>query len=287
MSGVLTARKSEAHACELSEQQFSYVLQLIYQLTGIAMTAAKRQLIERRIASRMSALKLANFEDYAALLKLGDPTEVELFTNAVTTNLTAFFRENHHFEFLREQLLPQFVRHRNESVKRLRIWSAGCSTGEEPYSIAMTLRETIGDIESWDAKVLCTDIDSEVVNTAKRGVYASERVEGMPEAQVRRWFQRGTGAMVDKVRVKPALQKLLTFQRLNLMHEWPFSGQFEVIFCRNVMIYFDKPTQEGLVERFAEHLVPGGHLIVGHSESLVRNTTRFELLGRTIYRKVS
>ncbi|MEL6216452.1 MAG: CheR family methyltransferase, partial [Pseudomonadota bacterium] len=144
----------------------------------------------------------------------------------------------------------------------------------------------IGDIESWDAKVLCTDIDSQVVGTAKRGVYASERVEGMPEAQVRRWFQRGTGAMADKVRVKPALQKLLTFRRLNLMEEWPFTGQFEVIFCRNVMIYFDKPTQERLVERFAQHLVSGGHLIVGHSESLVRNTTEFELLGRTIYRKV-
>ncbi|MEL6301575.1 MAG: protein-glutamate O-methyltransferase CheR [Pseudomonadota bacterium] len=287
MSGVLTARKSEAQACQLSEQQFSYVLQLIYQLTGIAMTAAKRQLVERRIASRMSALKVANFEDYAALLKLGDPTEVELFTNAVTTNLTAFFRENHHFEFLREQLLPQFVRHRHESGKRLRIWSAGCSTGEEAYSIAMTLREVIGDIESWDAKVLCTDIDSQVVDIAKRGVYAAERIEGMPEAQVRRWFQRGTGAMADKVRVKPALQKILTFQRLNLMQEWPFSGQFEVIFCRNVMIYFDKPTQERLVERFAHHLAPGGHLIVGHSESLVRNTTQFELLGRTIYRKVS
>lgn len=287
MSGVLTVRKSNTQDGQLSEQQFSYVLQLIYQLTGIAMTAAKRQLVERRISSRMGALKLADFEEYAALLRDGDPTEVELFTNAVTTNLTAFFRESHHFDFLREQLLPKFVRNRQESGKRLRIWSAGCSTGEEPYSIAMTLREVIGDIDSWDARVLCTDIDSQVVDTARRGIYAIDRVEGMPEAQVRRWFQRGTGTMADKVRVKPALQELLTFERLNLMKEWPFQGQFEVIFCRNVMIYFDKPTQEALVERFAQHLVPSGHLIVGHSESLVRNTTKFELLGRTIYRKVS
>lgn len=270
----------------LSDKQFDYVLELIYRLTGIAMTASKRLLVERRIMSRMEALSLPTFEDYADLLKRRDPTEVELFTNAVTTNLTSFFRENHHFEFLQQTFLPDQVKLKKNGDRKIRLWSAGCSTGEEPYSIAMSLRENVPDIDSWDVKVLCTDIDSEVLAKCEAGVYASDRVEGMSEQRVKKWFQHGTGAQGRFVKVKPKLQELLVFRRLNLMDQWPFSGKLDLIFCRNVMIYFDKPTQQMLVDKFAKYLAPNGYLIVGHSESLVRNTTDFELLGRTIYKKV-
>ena len=283
MSGVLNPQQGEPRqrGTLLSDKQFDYVMKLIYELTGIAMTAAKRLLVERRIAKRMETIGLSDFEDYAALLKSRDPVEVEHFSNAVTTNLTSFFRENHHFEFLKNQFIPEIRARRGE--QKLRLWSAGCSTGEEPYSIAITLREAFQEMDQWDVKILCTDLDSEVLDKASRGMYASERVEGIEPARVSKWFQHGNG---DQVKVKPVLQKNLVFRRLNLMHEWPFKGQFDLIFCRNVMIYFDKPTQEKLIKRFARHLVPSGYLIVGHSESLIRNSTQFELLGHTVYQKV-
>ncbi|MEL7311419.1 MAG: protein-glutamate O-methyltransferase CheR [Pseudomonadota bacterium] len=287
MSSVLAKSDAKGQASLLTDKQFEYVMELIYQLTGIAMTAAKRLLVERRIMSRMEALKLGSFEDYAALLKRGDPTEVELFTNAVTTNLTSFFRENHHFEFMRDTFIPEVVRRERNGAKRIRMWSAGCSTGEEPYSIAITLREVIRDIDKWDTKVLCTDIDSEVLEKCQRGVYNLDRVDGIDAGRVKQWFQMGSGELNGKVKVKPSLQELLVFRKLNLMQPWPIKNQFDLIFCRNVMIYFDKPTQAKLVERFSQHLIKGGYLIVGHSESLVRNTSDFELLGRTIYRKVA
>lgn len=288
MSGVLNAQPTpkQKGGPLLSDKQFDYVLELIYKLTGIAMTASKRLLVERRIMSRMEALSLPTFEDYAELLKRGDPTEVELFTNAVTTNLTSFFRENHHFDFLQKTFLPEQIKRKNNGDRKIRLWSAGCSTGEEPYSIAMALRESMPDIDAWDVKVLCTDIDSEVLAKCEAGVYTTDRVEGMSEQRVKKWFQQGSGDQDRFVKVKPCLRDLLVFRRLNLMQQWPLSGKFDLIFCRNVMIYFDKPTQQKLVDQFSNHLVPNGYLIVGHSESLVRNTTDFELLGRTVYKKV-
>ncbi|MEL7022813.1 MAG: protein-glutamate O-methyltransferase CheR [Pseudomonadota bacterium] len=286
MSGVL-AKSNSRSASLLSDKQFDCVLELIYQLTGIAMTAAKRLLVERRIKKRMEALNFASFEEYFALLRRGDATEVELFTNAVTTNLTSFFRENHHFEFFREKFIPEIIRRERNSGKRMRVWSAGCSTGEEPYSIAITMREALRDIDAWDAKVLCTDIDSEVLKKCQLGVYSMDRIDGIAEHRVKKWFQIGSGELDGYVKARPELQDLLVIRKLNLIQPWPIRNQFDLIFCRNVMIYFDKSTQQNLVQRFAQHLIPGGYLIVGHSESLVRNTTQFELLGRTIYRKLA
>mgnify|MGYP001013569799 FL=1 len=229
---------------------------------------------------------MRRFDDYCRLLETGGEDNPELgeFVNALTTNLTSFFREQHHFEFLGRELLPALMRERSLSARRIRIWSAGCSTGEEPYSIAMVVRETLPSV-GWDAKILATDLDSNVLATAQRGVYDEARIKDLPEARARRWFQKGRGTQSGQVRVAPDLQDMIVFRRLNLMLDWPMSGPFDVIFCRNVVIYFDKPTQRTLFERFADLLTERGHLFVGHSESLFKVTDRFAPLGKTIYRR--
>jgi len=173
----------------------------------------------------------------------------------------------------------------SKTDRRLRCWSAGCSTGEEPYSIAMVLRETLPE-QGWDTRILATDLDSDVVAKAQRGVYAQERVNGISPERLRRWFLRGKGNNDGMVQVRPPLRELIAFRQLNLMHEWPISGPLDFIFCRNVVIYFDKPTQKVLFDRYAELLPVGGHLFIGHSESLFKVSDRFKLIGKTIYRKV-
>jgi chemotaxis protein methyltransferase CheR len=248
---------------------------------------SKRELIYRRVTARLKVTNIASFKDYLDFLKKGDPSEVEAFSNAVTTNLTSFFREGHHFDFLAKNIIPEIVARPRNDAKRLRIWSAGCSTGEEPYSIAITLKETLKNIDSWDAKILCTDIDSNVLKTCKSGIYSQQRVENIPQEQVRRWFRKSRAEDGDLVKVSQELQDLVVFKKLNLMLDWPMKGCFDAIFCRNVIIYFDKPTQRVLIERFANLLADGGYLILGHSESLFSVSDRFSLLGQTIYRKTA
>jgi chemotaxis protein methyltransferase CheR len=176
------------------------------------------------------------------------------------------------------------MRSRGLSNRRIRIWSAGCSTGEEPYSIAIVLREALPSV-GWDIKILATDLDSNVLATAERGVYEWNRVKDLSESRLRRWFQKGRNAQEGWVRVAPALRDLITFRQLNLMDDWPMRGPFDLIFCRNVVIYFDKATQRVLFERYADILVERGHLFVGHSESLFKVTERFVPLGKTIYQR--
>lgn len=269
----------------LSDSEFEEIRTVIKDMTGISMSAAKRQLIYRRLQTRLKATGINSFKTYLELLKKGDPREQEAFTNAVTTNLTSFFREKHHFEFLAKTIIPEIVAKRGNNSRRLRIWSAGCSTGEEPYSIAITLKETLKSIDRWDARLLCTDLDSDVLNTGKTGIYAQDRVEKIPEKQLRRWFRKNGSTDDDRVKVSQDLQDLITFKQLNLMNDWPMRGRFDVIFCRNVVIYFDKPTQRVLMDRYAEILEDDGYLILGHSESLFNVSDRFTLLGHTIYRK--
>lgn len=265
---------------------FERIRALVYEHAGIHLSEAKNNLVYGRLSRRLRLLQLDRFDDYLGYLQEHAETELTEFLNAITTNLTSFFRENHHFEALRNQVLPELMQARR-TARRLRLWSAGCSTGEEPYSLAMVLYETMLDNPGWDVKLLATDLDTQVLSTARAGMYAADRVRSVPLERLRRFFRRGVGANAGKVQVVPELQRLIAFNQLNLMDTWPMRGPLDVIFCRNVVIYFDKPTQTRLFERFADVLSADGTLFVGHSETLNKVTDRFELVGQTMYRKRS
>ncbi len=271
---------------EFTDGDFSFLRNLVSEHTGIALGDHKRQLVYGRLTRRLRQLHIANFSEYCRYVEKNAGDEIGEIVNAITTNLTSFFRENHHFEHLAGTALPDCMA-QNKTSRRLRIWSAGCSTGEEPYSIAMTLMESVPELTSWDARILATDIDSNVLARGASGVYPDERVREMDEKRARRWFRKGSGANAGKVRVNERLQTLINFRQLNLMETWPMRGPFDVIFCRNVVIYFDKPTQKELFNRYADLLAPNAYLYVGHSETLHKICDRFKLIGRTIYQKVS
>lgn len=265
---------------------FERVRALVYEHAGIHLSETKSNLVYGRLSRRLRVLQLARFDDYLDYLQEHVETELTEFLNAITTNLTSFFRENHHFEALRNQVLPELM-HARRAARRLRLWSAGCSTGEEPYSLAMAVCETVLGQPGWDVKLLATDLDTSVLETARAGLYAEDRVRTVPRERLRRFFRRGTSANAGKVQVVAELQRLIAFNQLNLMETWPMRGPFDVIFCRNVVIYFDKPTQVRLFDRFADMLSDDGTLFVGHSETLNNVTDRFELVGQTMYRKRS
>lgn len=267
-----------------SDDNFKYICQFVLEHTGIVLTEAKKDMVYARLAKRVRKTSLESFNNFCAEIEKGNPEEVEFLINAITTNLTAFFREQHHFDYLASSVIPQLIQ-ANASSKRIRIWSAGCSTGEEPYSLAITLLENIPNIATWDVKILATDLDANVVEAGKKGIYRKDRIETLPKDKLKKWFRQGAGAQEEMVKVHPQLQSLITFKRLNLLHDWPIRGPFDVIFCRNVVIYFDKTTQKELFDRFANLLAPKAHLFIGHSESLFKVTDRFIGLGKTIYRK--
>ncbi len=281
---ALKAGPSTAAGFVFTDADFDRIRRLIKEQTGIHLSDAKRSLVYSRLGRRLRALGLTDFASYYALVER-DAEELGRCINAITTNLTAFFREPHHFEFLADRVLPE-LKQRHAHDRRIRIWSAGCSTGEEPYSIAMVVREVMGTAPGWDIKILATDLDSDVVAKAASGIYELERVAGMDETRKRRWLRRGRGANAGRVRIAPEVRELITFRQLNLMHPWPMRGPFDVIFCRNVVIYFDKETQRRLFDRYADIMAPEGYLFIGHSESLHRVSDRFEHLGKTIYRRI-
>jgi chemotaxis protein methyltransferase CheR len=256
----------------------------VHRHTGIALSDAKRELVYGRLARRLRSLGLQSFSEYCRLIETEGSDELQELTNAITTNLTSFFREAHHFERLAGEVLPEAVA--NRAVRRrLRLWSAGCSTGEEPYSIAMTLRESLGHLRNWDIRLLATDIDSNVVAKAARGVYTQDRLQGISRERRERWFEGGRtpGAPVSVV---ADLKSLIAFKQLNLLDAWPMRGPFDAIFCRNVVIYFDKPTQRVLFDRMAALQEPGAWLFIGHSENLHNVTKCYQLVSRTAYRRV-
>lgn len=264
----------------MSERNFRQLQKIAYDLTGINLSDHKQNMIYGRLARRMRALQLNDFDQYCALLAQEDSSEIREFVNAITTNLTAFFRENHHFEYLKNKLFPELLRLKQKE-RRIRIWSAGCSTGEEPYSLAMVLKST-PVLKFWDVKILATDLDSAVVDKAKAGEYSIDRCTGIPpqyQPFIERDMERNIGVVSDEVR------DLVTFKQLNLLHTWPMKGPFDVIFCRNVVIYFDVPTQIRLFERYANILSANGYLFIGHSENLHKISDRFISLGRTIYQR--
>jgi len=258
---------------EFSEADFKFLSSLAYEKTGIVLSENKKDLVYGRLARRLRSLGLSSFADYCKLFDTDSASdEMSQLINAITTNLTSFFRESHHFEHLQGEV-------KKLENKKLRIWSAACSSGMEPYSIAMTLKPLIN--AGWDAKILATDIDSNMLATGSAGEYAVVEYERIPEE-----YKKFATANGNKIKVAEELKELIAFKQLNLLEEWPMKGPFDAIFCRNVMIYFDKETKQKLIDRMADMLKPEGWLYIGHSENLHGISDRFELTGRTIYRRV-
>ncbi len=279
------AAMGEEKEFHFTDKDFSQIRSFVKQKTGINLSEGKRTMIYSRLVRRLRQLDLRKFSDYLAIVRDDNSGELVNFINAVTTNLTAFFREPHHFEYLKKTVIPRLLE-KNATTRRMRIWSAGCSTGEEPYSLAMTLLSSISDIDSWDVKLLATDLDTNVLQHASNGVYEQQRVEGIDSGLLRRYFLKGRGEHVGSMRVADRVRQLITFKQLNLMEAWPMKGPFDFIFCRNVVIYFDKDTQRQLVSRYADLTAADGHLFLGHSESLFKVSDRYKLIGQTIYQKV-
>jgi len=268
----------------LNDADFHRLRELVREHTGIALSDAKRQLVHGRVVRRLRALGLPGFSEYVRLIESGESEEIEEFVNAVTTNLTSFFREAHHFQYLANEVMPNLAR-RNDGSRRFRIWSSACSTGEEPYSTAMVLRECQALLAGYDVKILATDLDSNVLATAATGVYPADRLAPLGAVRVGRFFKTCTGSAEGKSQVTQDIRDLITFKSLNLMKAWPMRGHFDVIFCRNVVIYFDKPTQKQLFDRLSALQRPGDILFLGHAESLYRISEKYDLIGRTIYRR--
>lgn len=266
----------------MSDADFEQISELAYLYTGIVLGPHKKDMLYGRLARRLRELGLKNTQDYIPLIKSENDPEVSKFINAISTNLTSFFREAHHFEFLEQVALKEWE-NKYKSTQKIRIWSAGCSTGEEPYSIAMTMLGN-KNFKQWDCKILATDLDSKVIDKGRQGIYSLDRVENISLKQKMEWFLHDKNHP-EIVKVKPELQELVSFKRLNLLEKWPMKGKFDLIFCRNVVIYFNETTQAQLFDRFADMLNEGGYLVIGHSESLNRLCQRFNSIGKTIFQK--
>ncbi len=265
-----------------TKHDFERLRQLVNEHTGIKLSDHKQEMLYSRLSRRLRALNLNSFLSYYKRLKSDGGEELVHFINAVTTNLTAFFREPHHFKLLEQVLLPQLLA-KKQTTRRLRIWSAGCATGEEAYSIAIVVKEIVP--ADWDVKILATDLDSSVLEKGKQGAYEEDKMSSISPVRLRRWFGGGSSTHAQQVQVAEELQELITFKHLNLIDSWPMRGPFDIIFCRNVVIYFDKATQKILFERFANLIDDNGYLLIGHSENLFQLTTRFRLLQQTVYVK--
>ena len=266
----------------LSNNEFEKLCALVYKITGIHLNESKRDLAHNRFAKRIRALNLNSFSDYLNYVNKNEAEESEHFSNAITTNLTNFYRETHHFDFLKDKIIPKLLK---KTDRRIRIWSAGCSTGEEPYTIAFTLLSSIPGISNWDVKILATDLDSNVLETASSGVYSLDQLKNISDEEKRKWFLINKKA--SQVRINPKVRTLITFKLLNLMHDLPMKGPFDVIFCRNVVIYFDKPTQRDLFEKFSSLQNTGDYLLVGHSENISNVTEDYNHIGHTVYQKIN
>ncbi|TSK04968.1 MAG: methyltransferase domain-containing protein [Geobacter sp.] len=261
---------------EFTGDDFARIRAFIYRYAGIALAPGKMDMVYSRLARRLRARGVASFSDYISIVEGGEPEEVEAFINALTTNMTSFFREPHHFRTLAERLAQR------PAGRAVTIWSCASSSGEEPYSIAMTAQDALGG--RIQASILATDIDTNVLTRGREGIYPVDQLDKVPEAYRRRFFLHGDGKNEGFVRVKEDLRRMVSFKRLNLLdHEWPMRGRFDFIFCRNVMIYFDRNTQQAILERIARVLQPDGLLFVGHSESLHHAQDLFRICGNTTY----
>ena len=262
----------------MTDQDFQTICALIHRHAGIALAPHKKEMVYSRLARRLRHYGMTQFKDYLALLQRSNSDEWEAFTNALTTNLTSFFREAQHFDVMAEYV---------KTIKHApRIWSCAASTGEELYSIGMTLYESLGPAAG-QAKVLGTDIDTQVLTKARQRVYTLEGTRSVGEARLRRFFLRGKGDKAGLVRVSRDLTNLVEFRRLNLLDaQWDIKGPFDIIFCRNIMIYFDHDTQTKLLDRIADLLAPGGLFFAGHSENFSAQTRKMKLIRNTVYRRM-
>jgi chemotaxis protein methyltransferase CheR len=274
----LPAREAATREFEFGDRDFRRICELIHARAGIALADGKRDMVYGRLSRRLRALGLRTFREYLDQLERQGGDEWQAFTNALTTNLTAFFREQHHFDRLRTELRER----RDQGV--LKLWSCAASTGEEPYSMAITACEAYGSLQP-PVRILATDVDTQVLAAGERGVYPIERAAGLSQEMKRRYFQRGAGSNEGMCRVHPALRELIDFRPLNLLApRYEVGGPFTAVFCRNVMIYFDKPTQHGILSRLVPHLADDGMLYTGHSENYLHAADVVEPCGRTLYR---
>ncbi|AEQ96417.1 CheR family methyltransferase [Xanthomonas oryzae pv. oryzicola] len=280
MDMTTTTPASETREFDFGDRDFKRVCDLIYQRVGIALAPAKRDMVYGRLSRRLRVLGLRSFRDYLDQLETGnDEEEWQAFTNALTTNLTSFFREPHHFDKLREELQQR------ASQAPLKIWSCAASTGEEPYSIAITACEAFGTLTP-PVSIVATDVDTQVLETASRGIYAIDRVASLDASIKRKYFQRGSGPNEGKCRVIPELRQLIEYRQLNLLaSRYDVGGPYAALFCRNVMIYFDKPTQRGILSRLVSHMGDDGLLYTGHSENYLHAADLIQPCGRTLYRR--
>jgi chemotaxis protein methyltransferase CheR len=277
VSATLPSREASVREFSFSAADFERVRKLIYQHAGISLSPVKQDMVYSRLARRLRATGKQTFGEYLDALEKGGGDEWERFVNSLTTNLTSFFREPHHF--------PIFAEHLRKLGNRrpVRVWCSAASTGEEPYSIAITVVETFG-ANSSHVSIVASDLDTNVLATAQKGVYPIERVEKLSPDRLRKFFLRGTGAQEGYVSVRPELKNMIQFQRLNLLDQsYSVKGPLDVIFCRNVMIYFDKPTQYKILARFAPMMQPDGLMFAGHSESFLHAADLFKSQGKTVY----
>lgn len=268
----------------LSDEDFCRLRDIIYDEAGIKLGDVKKILMQSRLMKRLRELRIGSFSEYYDYLLENYDEEKINFINLITTNKTDFFRENDHFEFMRKVILPE-LEEKKES--QIRIWSAGCSTGEEPYTIAMVAREYFGTKSTPEILILATDIDTQVLQKARAGIYGGDHLAAVEPQYMKNYFVKETGENEGLYRVKDSLKEIVYFRRLNLLQdEYPMKKKFDVIFCRNVIIYFDRETQKKLFNKYYSYLKDDGYLLIGHSENITSITNKFVLAGRTIYRKV-
>ncbi len=271
---------------ELADGEFIRIKGLVYDRCGINLSEGKRELVKTRLGKILRRGAFSSFGDYFDHV-LSDKTghELTFMLDLLTTNYTFFFREQGHFDYLRTEFIPEFIRKRKGAGRKLRLWSAACSSGEEPYSLAITLMEAIPDYLKWDISILATDLSTRMLKTASGGIYPREKAQSLPESLLKKYFLQGQGKWDEHIKIKDEVRKLVQYQRVNLISPFNFSEPFDCIFCRNVMIYFDKKTQAELVNKLYHCLDEGGVLMIGHSESLTGIDHPFRYLKPSLYRK--
>jgi len=271
---------------KLSDSLFKKFGDLVYEKTGIFLKSEKKELLNARLGKRLRACRIDSFKEYYEYVvndKSGE--EIIQLIDSVSTNFTSFFREEAHFNFLTDTVLPAFAKEGRGGRKDIIFWSAACSSGEEPYTLGMVMEEFLARQPGVRYRILGTDISTRVLAQANRGVYSDERIAKVPRPLLKKYFQRGVGKSTGFVKVKESLRSKLAFEHFNLMGQFPWREEIDVIFCRNVMIYFNRETQQELISKFYKTLTPGGYLFIGHSESITSLQHGFKQVEATAYRK--